>query len=55
MNVETLFSRWHSEKTIEQQLKFLVKNMEWVTEYSIAVMLYVVDAQNKATVVHFDL
>lgn len=55
MNVETLFSRWHSQKTIEQQLKFLVKNIEWVTEYSIAVMLYVVDAQNKATVVHFDL
>ena len=55
MNVETLFLRWHSEKTIEQQLKFLVKNIEWVTEYSIAVMLYVVDAQNKATVVHFDL
>lgn len=55
MNVETLFSRWHSEETIEQQLKFLVKNIEWVTEYSIAVMLYVVDAQNKATVVHFDL
>ena len=55
MNVTTLFSRQHSEKTIEQQLKFLVKNIEWVTEYSIAVMLYVVDAQNKATVVHFDL
>lgn len=55
MNVETLFSRWHSEETIEQQLKFLVKNIEWVTEYSIAVMLYVVDTQNKATVVHFDL
>ena len=55
MNEETLFSRWHSEETIEQQLKFLVKNIEWVTEYSIAVMLYVVDAQNKATVVHFDL